>query len=41
MRGTVLVNIDSKEEIIRKAVDDDDNLKNVFFKHERNQNYLY
>ena len=30
MRGTVLVNIDSKEEIIRKAVDDDDNLKKYF-----------
>ena len=30
MRGTVLVNIDSKEEIIRRAVDDDDNLKKYF-----------
>ena len=30
MRGTVLVNIDSEEEIIRSAVDNDDNLKKYF-----------
>ncbi|MFL3006911.1 MAG: leucine--tRNA ligase [Candidatus Neomarinimicrobiota bacterium] len=30
MRGTVTVSMDSKEEIIRKAVDDDDNLKKYF-----------
>ena len=30
MRGTVIVDMDSKKEIIRKAVDDDDNLKKYF-----------
>ncbi|MFL3005167.1 MAG: leucine--tRNA ligase [Candidatus Neomarinimicrobiota bacterium] len=30
MRGTVIVSMDSKEEIIRKAVDDDNNLKKYF-----------
>ena len=30
MRGTVLVNMNSKEEIIRKAVDNDDYLKKYF-----------
>ena len=29
MRGTVLVDMNSKEEIIRKAVDNDDNLREI------------